>query len=246
MARALTPVAAPPSAEAPREDARARLVQCALRLFAQQGFSKTSTRELAEAAQVNVAAISYYFGDKAGLYRTVFFEPMGSMLEQLQRLADPSLPCSEALRAFYEALLEPLRMGDEATLCMKLHLREMLEPTGLWQEEISQEIQPMHAALVALLCRQFGCKTDAAIQRLAVCLTGMGVHLHVGRDVTDQLAPGLNDGPGAVDRWAEDLLRYGMAMIDAEALRRQAATTAARATRRKAPTRTPRAPRGPR
>ena len=62
----------------PGEDARSRLLRSGLRLFAQQGYSKTSTRELAEDAGVNVASISYYFGDKAGLYRAVFFEPLGA------------------------------------------------------------------------------------------------------------------------------------------------------------------------
>jgi len=41
----------------------------------EQGFAKTSIREIALAAQANVASISYYFGDKAGLYRAVFSDP---------------------------------------------------------------------------------------------------------------------------------------------------------------------------
>src|SRR5258706_2235424 len=64
---------------APRSDgeqSRGRLLHAGLRLFAQQGFAKTSTREIAEAANTNVASISYYFGDKAGLYRAVFLEPI--------------------------------------------------------------------------------------------------------------------------------------------------------------------------
>ena len=74
---AAEPVTASETALKPGEGARERLLMAGLRLFALQGYSKTSTRELAEAAQANVAAISYYFRDKAGLYRAVFFEPMG-------------------------------------------------------------------------------------------------------------------------------------------------------------------------
>ncbi len=205
-----------------KEDARERLLHTALRLFAQQGFSKTSTRELAEAAQVNVASISYYFGDKAGLYRAVFFEPMGGLEPDLAVIADPSVSMTEALRGFYATFLEPLRQGDAAQLCMKLRFREILEPTGLWQEEIALGIKPMHEGLVEVLSRHFGSAKDEHVQRLALCLAGLAVHLHVSRDITEAVAPGLNDGPDAVDRWIDVLVMYGVAMIEAEARRRAA------------------------
>lgn len=44
------------------QETRTRLLDAALALFAEQGFAKTSTREIALAAQVNISAISYYFG----------------------------------------------------------------------------------------------------------------------------------------------------------------------------------------
>ncbi len=211
-------------ARAPRhagEATRARLLQCGLRLFAQQGYTKTSTRELAEAAGVNVASISYYFGDKAGLYRAVFFEPMGSPQEDISRYNKPELSLPQALNGLYAGFLEPLKQGDTARLCMKLHFREMLEPTGLWEEEIAHGIKPMHDALLAVLCRHFGVdQPDDELQRLAICIAGLGVHMHVGHDVIQQLAPRLNDGSDALDRWSERLVMYALAMIDAERRRR--------------------------
>lgn len=206
----------------PGEDARTRLLHSGLRLFAQQGYSKTSTRELAEDAGVNVASISYYFGDKAGLYRAVFFEPLGAprgggrgdwlML---------SLP--QALAELFAELLEPLRQGDSARLCMKLHFREMLEPTGLWEQQLAQGFKPMHDALLAVLCRHFGVeRADDELQRLAICICGLGVHLHVGHDVIAQLAPPLSGGADALDRWSQRLVMYAQAMIDAEGRRRDA------------------------
>ena len=206
----------------PGEDARTRLLRSGLRLFAQQGFAKTSTRELAEDAGVNVASISYYFGDKAGLYRAVFFEPLGAPAEGGARFDRPGLSLTQALAELFAELLEPLRQGDTARLCMKLHFREMLEPTGLWEQQIAQGFKPMHDALLAVLCRHFGTpQADAELQRLAVCICGLGVHLHVGHDVIDQLAPRLNEEAGALDRWSERLVMYAQAMIDAEDRRRK-------------------------
>jgi TetR/AcrR family transcriptional regulator, regulator of cefoperazone and chloramphenicol sensitivity len=208
----------------PRSDgeaSRERLLRAGLSLFARQGYAKTSTRELAEAAGVNVASISYYFGDKAGLYRAVCTEPLGDGTAEAAQLADPSLDLAAAIRVFYEMFLEPLRHGDDARLSMKLHFREMLEPTGLWDHGTAQCIRPQHEALVALLCRHLGVPhPDEAMQRLAICLAGLGVHLHVGRDVIDEVVPGLYDGPDAIDRWVDTLAQVAMSMIEGERARR--------------------------
>ena len=219
-------VPAPESTRAPRHDgeaSRARLLHSGLELFAQQGFAKTSTRELAEHAGVNVASISYYFGDKAGLYRAVFFEPLGSPQDDIARYSGADLSLAQALAGLYAGFLEPLKQGDTARLCMKLHFREMLEPTGLWEEAITHGIKPMHDALLAVLCRHFDvADADDELQRLAVCICGLGVHMHVGHDVIQQVAPQLNGGADALDRWSDRLVMYALAMIDAEQLRRSA------------------------
>ncbi len=212
---------APERAPAATDDARARLLQAGLQLFAQQGYSKTSTRELAVAAKVNVAAISYYFGDKAGLYRAVFFEPMVEPEDDIARLAVPGQGLLKSLCSFFETFMAPLRLGDAARLCMKLRFREMLEPTGLWDEEIAKGIKPLHDAMVALLARHLGLsQPDLELHRLVISLAGLGVHVHVGRDIADQLAPGLNNQPDSVDVWVERLAGYAMAMVQAEAARR--------------------------
>lgn len=231
MATLPKPAPAPPEGPAerlarlprPAEDTRERLLMAGLRLFAQQGFAKTSTRELADAAAVNIAAISYHFGDKAGLYRAVFFEPMGHApgSDDARRLADPTLTLAQALDGFYAAFVEPLKQGDISRYCMKLHFREMLEPTGLWEEEVAHGIRPMHDALLAVLQRHFGlAAADADVSRLAVCLAGLGVHMHVGRDVTDVVAPGLNETPAHFDLWRERLTMFALAMVAAEKARR--------------------------
>lgn len=218
------PVEKPPAlrrASREGEDARQRLVQAGLRLFAARGYANTTTRELADAAGVNVASISYYFGDKAGLYRAAFFEPMGAPEPEIARFDDAALDAEAMLRGFYALFLEPLRDPATAALNTRLHFREMLEPTGLWQEVMGRLFGPLHAALVRQLCRLLGLGApDEDLHRLAAGLVGQGVHLHVGRDCTEALLPGLYAGDGAIDRWADSLVRGALAMIEAERQRR--------------------------
>lgn len=203
------------------EEARQRLLNAGLKLFALHGFAKTTTRELAEAAQVNVAAISYYFGDKAGLYRAVFAACATPVDQDVARFAGPGLNLEQVLRGLYGGFVDTLRRGEEALLFMKLYFREMLEPTGIWQETIENDFRPQHRALLAVLGQHLGlAEPDRELQRLAICVAGLGVHLHISYDVMSQLAPGLNDGPTALDEWAEGLTRYALALVRAEAQRR--------------------------
>ncbi len=63
---------APPELESPDpETPEGRIFQAALELFAENGFDGTSTRAIAERANVNLAMIHYYFGTKVKLYRRI-------------------------------------------------------------------------------------------------------------------------------------------------------------------------------
>ena len=50
---------------------RARILEVSLPLFAELGYTGTSIRRIAEAADCNVATLAYHFADKEGLYSMV-------------------------------------------------------------------------------------------------------------------------------------------------------------------------------
>lgn len=51
--------------------ARERVLDCAERLFAKQGFHAVSVRDITRAAGVDVALVNYHFGSKQGLFDSV-------------------------------------------------------------------------------------------------------------------------------------------------------------------------------
>ena len=202
---------------------RERLLMSAMRLFAEQGFAKTSTREIALAAGTNIASISYYFGDKAGLYRAAFTEPAPRPHDDIAAFTNPDNTLRESLLAFYSQLLGPLKQGDMARMCMRLWYREMLEPTGLWHEKVDNGIRPAHAGLVMLLGRHMGIANfdqDDDLSRLAFCVVGLALQLMLTRDVIDKISPQLLDTDAAIDTWMARIVDYAIAMIDAEQARR--------------------------
>ncbi|MEY4757990.1 MAG: hypothetical protein RJA34_2888 [Pseudomonadota bacterium] len=220
------------SAKAMRSDgveARNRLLDAALALFAEKGFAQTSTREIALAAHTNIASISYYFGDKAGLYRQVFADPRGNPPLPSEAIDAPDVTLADALGGMLRHFVEPLKQGHHRQQqCMKLHFREMLEPTGVWQQEIDHNIRPTHEALNQLLCRHLGvAEVDDDIRRLAFSLTGLGIMLHVAGDVYGALCPQLIGSPPALDTYTDRLLTYALAMVEAEARRRSAGMNSA-------------------
>lgn len=70
-----------------------RILASAVRLFAKNGFARTSMRELADDAGVNLAMINYFFGSKKELLKVIldtFFKGYLKILEQ-ELIADESL-----------------------------------------------------------------------------------------------------------------------------------------------------------
>jgi Transcriptional regulator len=69
-------------------DKRAQILSVAEQLFADQGFDGTSVRDIAQAANVNLAMISYYFGSKEKLLVALIEDRAGytlGILEELNR-----------------------------------------------------------------------------------------------------------------------------------------------------------------
>jgi TetR/AcrR family transcriptional regulator, regulator of cefoperazone and chloramphenicol sensitivity len=211
-----------PRARSDGEASRQRLLLAALRLFAGQGFARTSIREIAAAAHVNVGAISYYFGDKQGLYRAAFTEPLGSARDDIPLFSNPALSLREALLGLFTGFVAPLKQCEDVRLCTRLHMREMVEPTGLWAEEINTGIRPYQQALVDLLRRHLGLPAeDDALHRLAFSIVAQGVFLCIGRDVIEAVRPTLLDSPQAIDAWAAQMVACAVAMVAVERERRQ-------------------------
>jgi TetR/AcrR family transcriptional regulator, regulator of cefoperazone and chloramphenicol sensitivity len=180
---------------------------------------------IAEAAEANIAAIRYYFGDKAGIYRAAYMEPMGKPQDDIPLFNNPHLSLQQALQGLYSGFIEPLKMGELAQLCMKLHMREMVEPTGMWQHEIDTGITPYMQALVQVLCKHLKLQEDDDVYRLALCIVSQAVFLHMGRDVLQAVRPVLLSSPEALDVMGERLVEYALALVQAEQQRREKASS---------------------
>jgi AcrR family transcriptional regulator len=202
---------------------RANILITALKLFAAQGLVRTTVRQIAKEASVNVSAISYYFGDKNGLYRAAFTEPMPHPLEDVKSSSQSDLNLEQTLNILFNGFITPLKQNELVKLCMRLHMRELVEPTGLWSETITNDITPRRQALLIVLQKYLGLpEIDDDLQRLAISIVAMGVHLLVGRDVIESVCPQIIDTEQGLDDTQAALVRFATSMVEAEASHRRA------------------------
>ena len=214
-----------PSAQ---EETRWRLLQAATEVFAEVGYHAATTREICKRAEVNLASIHYYYGDKAELYREVFRLPFLDECNTFVALDIDKVPLQQALLAFYSWFFPSVAEEDPMTkFFMRLHAREEAEPSGVLGDAMLQAYRPNHEKMQALLCRELGLKkVDAEVDRLTFALVGMATVYFNNRTAIDAFASHLVEGQKAQELMAERLAEYAAALIGAERKRRTAVTRA--------------------
>ena len=105
-----------------RADTASRILSTATRLFAAQGYDGTSTKDICEKANANIAALHYHFGSKENLYH--------SIIEQF---------ATERLDFARKTLQSPQNI-DDFKVRLEIFLKQTLE-TMIRQNDIVRLIQ---------------------------------------------------------------------------------------------------------
>jgi len=164
-----------------------RLLDAAEELFCERGFEGTSVRDIAGAADCNIASVNYYFGRKDNLYLEVWRRHLipirdiriASIKEVMsQSGGKPSL--EELLSAFANAFIGPLVDENKVRRLTRLMSREMLDqhlPASMFGEEI---IAPTMAAMHQALLRVCPQLEQSKIPFVVLSVVGQLVHtIHI-------------------------------------------------------------------
>jgi AcrR family transcriptional regulator len=144
------------------EQARARLLEAAVRIFGEKGLKGATVREIAKAAGQNVAAIAYYFGSKEKLYDTIiegivreFQHTLRDILEridELERLEHPDpVRALAVLKAFLGAVYLRVLSRKEALPIARVIIREQLGPTPAFEILYHKAFRQLHTRLCFLV-----------------------------------------------------------------------------------------------
>jgi AcrR family transcriptional regulator len=137
--------------------ARERILDAAQRVFAGFGYDGASLRQIADAAGVPVALVSYHFGSKDGLYRAVFYRRVPAIVDQRHAgiaiaMSEPDL--DRRLELLVKVLVMPwlrMRARDKDPSLGHLLSRETIDPNSEARGIIRDLLDPVARVLLAAL-----------------------------------------------------------------------------------------------
>src|SRR3954447_19678038 len=114
---------------------RARLMDAALDLLAERGEDGVTLRELTDAAEANVAAVSYHFGSLGSLYDQAIEHALERYLDAQQEALSalgPGSTVEELAAAFARPMMRALAGGGHDLAVMRIVARAGIDPPESW------------------------------------------------------------------------------------------------------------------
>jgi len=154
---------------AKREDGkitRNRLLNAACEIFAEKGYRNAKVAEICRRAGANVAAVNYYFGDKASLYSEAWQHAFNEYA-----MPDSFMPAhtslEDQLRHYIHSLIRNFMEKGLQGYFSRLYLMELANPTGLIQDTWHDLIEPRRQKLLGIICKIIG--ADTANETVLFC-----------------------------------------------------------------------------
>jgi AcrR family transcriptional regulator len=159
----------------PRKSTRTRLIDAALELFAANGVTETTTKAVAELAQVNEVTLFRHFGSKHGLLLaaiedSVSFTQLGKTLAE-QAISKESV--SEALKAYAKVTLQALDRVPELVRSLIGDASQYPVETRLAISRGLSQANCYVAECLAKIFEENGWQSHLSAEKLASLLNGL-------------------------------------------------------------------------
>lgn len=135
---------------------RERLLAAASEVFAVKGCRDATIAEICDRAGANISAVNYYFGSKEALYRDAWRHAFAEAV----KIHPPdggvgdAAPAAERLQGQVKALLA--RIADENCKDFAIAQMELANPTGLLEDIMRSELNPLREKTEALVRELLG------------------------------------------------------------------------------------------
>lgn len=171
-------------------NAKTRLLTAAGPVFAAHGFDGATVREICATADVNIASVGYYFGDKMGLYRQVIQDIRDSRTKRFPTPDNKGTEPRRMLHGLVQTLLARMLTPEELDWETKILLREMQSPTPVFESIVQEFYRPLFEQMVDTLQQLVGQGTPRyTLEQLAFSAVGQCLYYRVGTGSLQILIP---------------------------------------------------------
>lgn len=138
------------------EETKEKLIECAGRLIAAQGYDRTTSKEICRLAGVNLASVNYHFGSREGLYRAVLENVCEHImpLPTILGVVKAPITAREKLLKFMDMYVEEAFFSDSWQI--QVSIREMVNPSTIFMEYADHTIREKLTPVLSVLAEYMG------------------------------------------------------------------------------------------
>lgn len=193
------------------DERRSQILRVAIELFSQNGFSGTTTKEIARVAGVSEAMVFRHFATKQELYAAILDYKAcgGEVLKPLARIAD-FIQAKDDYGVFYNLALGAFKHHEEDQVFLRLFMYSALEGHELAEMFFDRFVAKMYDFLSAYIRerQKDGVFREVEPKVIVRAFVGMMIHHSLNNILWDKSRRLLNiSNEEAANAFAEILLR---------------------------------------
>jgi len=195
-----------------KKDIIIRLLEAACKVFAEKGYRGATVLEISSLAGANIASINYHFKDKKSLYAEAWRYAFATSVAQYP--PDGGVPADappeKLLRGHIGALLR--RMSDKNNLEFLIARGELINPTGLLQDVLREEIAPFHEKLTGIVAELLGPNaSESKIQNSVLSILSLCIEpMTLARSANEQHGKGLFPRIDNLEEFIEHVIQFSL------------------------------------
>lgn len=181
------------------EETRRRILSAASQIFGERGYASATTRMIAQKAETNLPSLTYYFGNKEGLYRACadeivadYHKSVGALAEEIAAMLATNMDAATAQKLLSDLLSNLARflLTSPDTESRALFVQHEMASPGAAFEILYSQLWSPGIALTALLIRAASCDQidERAAWVRAVMMIGSLTSLIAGRPIITRTA----------------------------------------------------------
>jgi len=203
-------------ASIPKENTKQKLIEAAIKVFAEKGFRDATVRQICkQAGTANINAVNYYFGSKEQLYKQI----LAMIFAEYDKQAPKDFPektTEEQLEIYISTFCKILyQEGESDSHTTAILVEEFTKPSPFLVEIIDTFNRPRVQRLLIMFKGLLGeGATDDMARDCLVSVSGQLLYYSFARPVFSRLFPDYFT-ENSHEQWAAHVFKFTMGGIEA-------------------------------